>query len=94
VILITPSSSSSSSSDESASGSETESRESENSWKDVRISVSFWARGGAWDVDVEVVRREDERVGGVGAVDLDVLARVRFVVVVVAGAGARLRFGG
>jgi len=44
---------------------------------------------------VAAVRREEVRVGGVGAVD--VLARVRFVVVVVVaveGALARLRLGG
>ena len=87
-----PSSSSSSSSSDSASGSETESRESENRWKDVRISLSFWARDGARDV--VAARREEVRVGADGVGAVDVLARVRFVVVVVEGALARLRFGG
>ena len=41
-----------------------------------------------------VPRRDEVRVDGVGAVGVDVLARVRFVVVVVEGALARLRLGG
>jgi len=54
--------------------------------------LSFCARGGARDVDA--VRREEVRVGADGVGALDVLARVRFVVVVVVDALARLRFGG
>ena len=43
---------------------------------------------------MDAVRPEEVRVGADGVGALDVLARVRFVVVVVVDALARLRFGG